>query len=172
MDRIDRIDVPDITNRSCTITAEVEIPPSGAEGVLLAIGSRFGGLTLYIQDGKLIYEYVFDELTRHVFASDTALPTGRRTTLSVVFTRTADRRGWCSLFIDDCQVASGELPKTWPVIGLTAGLDCGRDGGSGVSEAYRAPFAFTGTLERVVLSLGNDGQRDPVSEYRGAVGEE
>jgi hypothetical protein len=58
------------------------------------------------------------------------------------------------------------------VVGLAGGLYCGRDGGSPVSDAYRLPFAFSGTIRRVVVELGDDGRPDPESEYRGALAEE
>ena len=172
MARIDRFHVPDVTDRSYRITAEVEIPPGGAEGVLLAIGSRFGGCVLYVKEGRLVCEYVYNDDTRYVIRSDESVPVGRGAALRFAFTKTGDRRGVGSLFLDGRRVGAGEIPKTWPVVGLAGGLYCGRDGGSPVSDAYRLPFAFSGTIRRVVVELGNDGRPDPESEYRGALAEE
>ncbi|MBA2449325.1 MAG: arylsulfatase [Chloroflexi bacterium] len=173
MARIDRFSAPDITDRSYTITADVELPEGGAEGVLLASGSRFGGYVLYVKDGRLFYEYAYSDETRYLIDSDdVAVPTGRPTTLRFEFTKTGPRRGHGALFIDGRRVGSGDLPKTWPIVGLTGGLLCGRDGGSPVSDVYALPFAFTGTLHRVVIELAEDGEPDPVAEFRGAMAEE
>ncbi len=65
-----------------------------------------------------------------------------------------------------------EIPKTWPVHATTAGLTCGHDAGATVSDAYAAPFPFTGTLRRVIVEVQGDGAGDPVGEARGALGEE
>ena len=53
-----------------------------------------------------------------------------------------------------------------------AGLHCGRDDGSPVSEQYAVPFTFTGTLQRVMVELADDQQRDPAAEHRAALAEE
>jgi arylsulfatase len=171
MSRIDRYHVPDVTNRSFRITAEAEIPPEGAEGVLLSIGSRFGGCVLYVQAGRLVYEYAYDDHERTVVRSAEPLSPGARA-LGLSFKKTADRRGIATLLVDGREVGSAEIPKTWPVAGLAGGLNCGRDDGSPVSHAYRQPFAFSGTLQRVVLELGDDGRDDPGAEVRGAITEQ
>jgi arylsulfatase len=53
-----------------------------------------------------------------------------------------------------------------------AGLHCGRDDGSPVSDQYAVPFIFTGTLHRVTVSLANDQQRDVEAEHRAALAED
>jgi arylsulfatase len=55
---------------------------------------------------------------------------------------------------------------------LTGGVHCGRDGGAPVSEAYPAPFAFTGTIHRLVVELASDGEADIKGASRHALGEE
>ena len=50
---------PDIAQRSYSISADVEIPGAGAQGVLLAFGSSLAGYVLYVKDGQSVYEYVF-----------------------------------------------------------------------------------------------------------------
>ena len=59
--------------------------------------------------------------------------------------------------IDGRAVGSVEIPKTWPVHSTTVGVTCGRDAGAAVSDAYAAPFRFTGTLRRVVVELQGAG---------------
>jgi arylsulfatase len=171
MARIDRLSAPDITDRSYTITAEVVIPAAGAEGVLLASGTGFGGYVLYVKDGRLVYEYVYTDHLRYVIRSDAPVPIGP-SSLRVEFMKTGQNRGTGALLVDGRRVGSVEMPKTWPVTGISGGLVCGRDDGSPVSEAYRPPFTFTGTIHRVVVELSGDGERDQVVEYRSALAEE
>lgn len=171
MARIDRLSGPDVSDRSYSITAHVEIPATGAEGVLLAAGSRFAGYVLYVKDGRLVHEYVYAQDARIVIRSDVPVPTGR-CTLGYQFTRTGPRQGRAALHIDAKRVAAAEVPKTWPIYALAGGVLCGRDGGSPVSDAYACPFEFTGTLHRVVVELRDDGQADLPGAFRSALGEE
>jgi arylsulfatase A-like enzyme len=171
MARIDRFSAPDITDRSYTIAAEVTIPANGAEGVLLASGARFGGYVLYVQGGRLVYEYAFSERERFRVRSDVPVPAGD-VVLGYAFRRTGPRRGLGTLTVDGRPVGTLELPKTWPVVAVTAGVLCGRDGGSAVSDAYTVPFAFTGTLHRVVVTLDDDGATDTRAAHRAALAEE
>ena len=171
MARVDRFSAPDITDRSYTITAVVEIPAEGAEGILLASGSRFSGYALYVKDGRLVHEYAFSDRERTTLMSDMPVPTGPAT-LRYAFRKTGRRRGVGTLYVDGQAAGSAELPKTWPVVAVTGGLSCGRAGSAAVSEAYSPPFSFGGTLHRVVVELGDDGWRDPAVEARAALAEE
>ncbi len=171
MARIDRLSAPYITDRSWSVTAEVEIPTGGAAGVLLASGSRFAGYVLYVKDSRLVYEYVYSPAVRHTIRSQASVPTGPRV-LRYEFRRTGPRRGRGTLLIDGRAVESVEIPSTWPVHATTAGVTCGLDAGAAVSDAYTAPFPFTGTLRRVLVELQGDGVHDAAGESRGALGEE
>ncbi len=170
MARIERWITPNVTNRSYTIMADVEIPAGGAEGVLLAAGGHFGGYVLLLKDGRLVHEYNFGE-ERYVLTSERPIGPGRHS-LAFAFEKTGQFRGQGTLTIDGEQAATGELPRTWPINPATAALHCGRDGGSPVSEAYRPPFAFTGTLHRVVVELADDQQRDVEAERRASLAED
>ncbi|MGH7278028.1 MAG: sulfatase-like hydrolase/transferase [Candidatus Rokuibacteriota bacterium] len=171
MARIDRSSAPDVTDRSYGITAEVEIPPAGAEGVLLAAGTRFGGYVLYLKDGRLVHEYVYSETVRHTIVSDAPVAAGARR-LRYEFTRTGTRQGGGAPYVDERRVGVNEVPKTWPLHGIAGGVFCGRDGAVPVSDAYICPFVFTGTIHRVIVELGDDGRRDAAGEARSALAEE
>ena len=69
----------DIKNRSHTVTAGIEVPPGGGEGVILAQGGRFAGWTLYVKDGKLKYCYNWLDKQRYTIESKDPLPAGKAT---------------------------------------------------------------------------------------------
>jgi arylsulfatase len=135
------------------IAATVDLPEEGASGVILAAGSRFGGYVLYMEDGRLAYEYNFGEV-RYRAIGDAPVEAGRRS-LAWRFVRTGPRRGAGALFVDGASVATIDLPDTWPYTVAQAGVHCGRDEGSTVSDRYAAPFAFTGTIDRVVVAVAD-----------------
>jgi len=157
MARIDRLSAPDVSDRSYTIHAEIDVPAEGAAGVLLACGTRFAGYVLYVQDGRPVYEYAYSDRVRHCIRGDAPLPVGRPVTVRFEFRRTGPRAGRGTLFVDDRPVGSVDIPRTWPLHGTAGGLFCGRDGGVPVSHAYTPPFAFTGRIDRVVVELADDG---------------
>ncbi|MCC6176401.1 MAG: arylsulfatase [Chloroflexi bacterium] len=177
MARIDRFSAPDVTDRSYTISAEVDIPPARLdaepplEGMLLASGARFGGYAFYVKDSHLIYEYAFSEREGTRIVSSEPIPGGTRL-LQYSFRRIGPRRGIGTLSIDGRVVGQAELPKTWPTVAVTAGVRCGRSGRSPISDAYTPPFPFTGTLRRVVVELDGDGAPDAEAAHRAALAEE
>ena len=71
------------------------------------------------------------------------------------------------LYIDGKLAGQGDLPVTIPLdIGITDGLTCGRDDGSTVTADYPSPFAFTGTLEKVVVDVSGELIEDKSAEMR------
>jgi arylsulfatase len=171
MARIDRLSAPEVTDRSWSLAADVEIPVGGADGVVLASGTRFAGYVLYLRDGRCVWEYVYSQRVRHVIRSEAPVPAGRAE-LRYEFTRTGPRRGRGALFINGKPVGATDIPKTWPTHGTTGGVHCGCDGGAAVSDAYTCPFAFTGTIHRVVVELASDGAADGEGAARHALEEE
>jgi arylsulfatase len=171
MARIDRFSAPDITDRSFTITAELDVPDGGADGVLLESGAPFGGHVLYVKYGQPVYEYAFSERELVRIVGDAALPTGRAT-VRYEFKKTGPRQGIGTLLVNGQKVGTADLPKTWPSAGITAGVRCGEGGPVPISDGYTARSAFTGTLHQVVVDLGGDGAHDLLAEYQGALAEE
>jgi arylsulfatase A-like enzyme len=152
---------PPVLNRSHAITAEVEIPAGGAEGVLLALGGRFGGYSFYIQDGTLTYVHNYVGLEEYRVEAPDAVSPGAHT-LRYEFEVTGEpdysvgkgSPGIGRLFVDDMQVGEGQIPATVPLLWpLGENLTCGYDKRSVVTDAYEPPFAFTGTLKRVVVDV-------------------
>ncbi|MBP5976756.1 arylsulfatase [Brasilonema sp. CT11] len=147
---------PSLKNRSFRITADVEIPESGAEGVLLTQGGRFAGWGFFLEDSKPTYVYNFVNAERYIIQSPQKLSPGKST---IRFDFDYDggevgAGGIGKLFINEQQVASGRIEKTVPYrLALDETFDVGRDTGTPVAETYQVPFAFTGNLQKVTLNL-------------------
>jgi arylsulfatase len=159
-----------VKNRSHSITAEVEIPEGGAEGVLLAHGSWFAGYSLYVKDRRLIYVHNYLGLAEYRIVSTEELPAGKAM-LRFRFTRTGEHRGRGELFVDDRLVGAGEIPHTVPAVIETSGegLCCGYDSGLPVSADYQAPFRFTGHIVQVVVETGEAPADDKDAQLRAAM---
>jgi arylsulfatase len=166
---IEGVAAVNVRNRSHSISADVVIPEGGAEGVLVADGGRFGGYSLYITDATLTYAYNFLGGDRWYVRADVHIPPGRHM-IQCTFEKTGPQPfgagGVVRLFVDGTEVGDGELPRTVPfVYGLGSGFSVGCDDGAPVTDEYRSPFAFTGTLCRLVVDVsGPEPPRDLVQE--------
>ncbi len=145
----------DVKRRSHTITAEVEVPPQGAEGVLLAMGGILGGYTLYVQDGRLQYVHNLVGRREDHLAAGRPLTPGRHT---LGFAYRCDDPlggGHATLTVDGAVAAEADIRRFTPVRFsiMGAGLTCGYDGASAVTQRYRGPFPFSGTIHRVVVDI-------------------
>jgi arylsulfatase len=166
-----------LLNRHHVIAAIVDIPEGGAEGVLFCHGGSTGGHTLFVKDGRLQYAYNYVGSQEFRISSNETVPTGRAV-LSYEFAPTgkpdpANGRGAPgvgTLYINDKPVADSEIPVTIPImIGLGGGLSIGREPGSPITGLYRPPFAFTGTIHRVVVDVSGDSIKDHEAEIRAAL---
>ncbi|MCC6198259.1 MAG: arylsulfatase [Burkholderiales bacterium] len=159
-----------VKNRSHTITAQVEIPAQGAQGVLLAHGSWFAGYSLYVKDARLVYVHNYIGLAEYRIASEETLPAGKLA-LRFRFTRTGEHRGRGELYVDDRLIGAGDIPRTVPHVIETSGegLCCGYDSGLPVTPDYEAPFRFTGRIEEVVVELHDDAEKDAEAQLRAAM---
>jgi arylsulfatase A-like enzyme len=164
---------PRLLNRPHAITAKVTIQ-NGAEGVLVAQGGSSGGYSLYLKDRRLHYAYNFLGVERFQVSSSTTVPDGSHE-LRFEFEPTgkpdlAHGRGTpgrAQLYVDGNLVGQIDLPITIPLdIGITEGLTCGRDDGSAVTDAYRAPFPFTGQLEHVAVDVSGDLIEDSEAQMK------
>jgi hypothetical protein len=149
---------PPINNRSYSITADLEIPDGGAEGVIVAAFDHLGGYSLFVDDGKLKHTYSFMGVETYRQESSEPLPMGA---IEIKFDFEADAPvmapgGTATLSVNDKVVGSGRMKHTVPIL-FTAysGMDIGRDNGEVVDPAYeaKAPFAFTGTINRVIFDI-------------------
>jgi arylsulfatase len=147
-----------VKGRSLTITADVQIPQGGANGVILAQGGRFGGWSLYLKDGKPAYTYNWVGLERFTVAAPEPLPAGKAT-IVLDFAYDGGGRGQgatATLTINGTRVAEGRIAKTNAfVFSLDEGADVGIDEDTPVTEVYQAGVRsrFTGTIDRVTLQV-------------------
>ncbi len=145
-----------VKNRSHTITAEIDIPKTGAKGVLLAQAGRFGGWSFYLKDGKPTYTYNWLGLQRYTVAAKEALPAGKAT---IRFEFAYDgggvgKGGTGTLFVNGKKVATGRIDRTQCCsFSADEGADVGADEGTPVTEAYKVPFKFSGKIGKVTIEL-------------------
>jgi arylsulfatase len=155
-----------VFNRDHSITADVTIPVGGAEGALLAHGSRSGGYSLYVMDNRLKYVHNYVGVDEYEVVADEPFPEGD-VSVRMEFEATGEPDlgsgkgvpGTVRLFYGDQQVGQGEVPVTTPITtGLTAGLSCGKDSVNAVTDAYRdrTPFEFTGDIARVTVDISGE----------------
>jgi arylsulfatase A-like enzyme len=152
---------PRVNNRTHTITAHVDIPEGTVEGVLLSHGNRHGGYALYVAANRLHFVHNYLGLRRFTVTSDVEIPRGP-TTLSMEFVPTGPAQflkglgtpAQVRLFHGEEVVGTGELDYSVPSTFSTTGVSCGLAYFDTIDpSAYQAPFAFTGTLHKVVLDV-------------------
>jgi arylsulfatase len=151
--------IPRVIGHSYAIEGHVHVPEDGAEGVVVAFADFIGGFSLWVDEkGLLNHTYQFLGVETYKQTSTEPIPTGD-VVLKMLFE--ADKTvpgtgGKVTLWADDKQIGEGRLDKTISLIFTTyAGMDMGRDNGGVVDLAYedRAPYAFTGTVKKVVFDL-------------------
>jgi len=149
---------PNLLSRSYSITAEVEIPTKGAEGMLNTLGGRFGGYGLYLVKGKPVFTYNLLALEKFRWEAPQALTAGKHT---ILFDFKYDGPGLAKggtgvLSVDGKEVASKTIPHTIPALmTIDESFDVGVDTRSGVDDKdYKPPFRFTGKLDKLTIKLG------------------
>lgn len=154
---------PRLSQRGHVITAELNVPPGGATGTIVAQGGRYGGFTLYVKSGSLVYESNINGHRVGQVVSSELLPAGQDTVAveftpdnpasekpPVSFTAVPPVAGIINLAINGKAVGSGHILG---VGNNTDTFDIGYDRGSPVSASYTSPFAFTGRVESVRVDL-------------------
>jgi arylsulfatase A-like enzyme len=161
---------PNIMNKSYTITAEVEIPQGGAEGMIVTDGGRFGGYGLFlnkgvggIRRGKVVFLYNLLDLKRTIWEGP-ELIAGKHT---IVFDFKSDspdlgKGGTGVLSVDGKEVARKSMENTIPVtFPEDETFDIGQDTRTGVAMIeyrYDSPFKFTGKINRLTVELKPEGR--------------
>src|SRR5215471_7676636 len=155
---ISRGAAPSILGRSFTIAADIDVPPAGAEGMLVTDGGQDGGYGLYLLKGKPVFLYNLLGIERFRWEGSQALTPGKHT---IVFDFTYDgpgpaKGGTGVLKVDGAEVATRTIPHTVAFIFTDdETFDVGMDTRSSVNDAdYQVPFRFTGKLIRVTIKPG------------------
>jgi arylsulfatase len=175
----DTTEVPEASSasthgRSFKIFAETEFT-GDSQGVIVAQGSRFGGYSLFVKEGKLTFVYNFLGIPPEQRLAADAPGVGKHV-VGVQFTK--DRQGdngesigTMSLFVDAKEVASGEFRTMTGRYSLCGeGLCVGRDGGDAVSSEYGTGFAFrNGRVIKVVYDLADDQYIDVEQQLAAAL---
>ena len=157
---------PDLTNRAHRLTARFVVPAGGADGVIVAEGGRYGGFSLFVKNGKLIYENNTFGTTHAQIVANVPLAVGEATAV-LEFTPDAnspDRgallsmkhagSGRAKLLLNGAQVGEAHFDKFGDFASsIDEPLDIGRDSGSPVSRDYEAPNPYGGRVIRVTIDL-------------------
>ena len=165
-----------VRGRSFVIGALVDIPGPGAQGVLFSQGSRFGGHSLYVKDGRLHYVNSFVGMFEQKIVATEDIPVGTNLILSASFEKEGTgpspvAEGVLSLYHGDRKVGEGRI-RTQPGGFMIAGegLAVGRDVGDPVTADYpgERPYTFTGgTIRRVVVDVSGEPYIDLEREAAG-----
>ena len=146
---------PAYENHSHTITAQVDIPAGGANGVLIADGGESGGFSLFLKDGKPTYTYNYFGRRITTIASPRALPAGPAK-IVLNFDYAGGGRGKsakATLSVNDHAVGQVRIPETVPMaFSFDDTFDVGEDSSSPVGD-YKSPFRFTGMIHRIDFDI-------------------
>jgi hypothetical protein len=151
-----------VRNRSYSVAALTDIPGPGAEGVLFAHGSRFGGHALYVKGNRLHYVYNFVGSLEQKVVATQDIPGGEDQILSASFDKDSEEQpgvatGILSLYYGDKKVGEGRIktqPGKFSIAG--EGLCVGRDSSEPITDDYpgAAPWPFTGgTIKKVIVNV-------------------
>ena len=161
-------DSPSILNASYTITAEIDVPDGGADGMILTSGGRFGGYGFYLKDGKPVFLWNMVDLERLKWEGTEALSPGKHVvefdfkydgmgvgTLAFNSFDGVGKGGTGTLRVDGTDVHTQVMKETLPMIlQWDESFDIGSDTLTGVNDDdYKPPFPLTATLEKLTIKV-------------------
>ncbi len=161
-------DSPFILNSSYVITADIDVPAEGAEGMILTSGGRFAGYGFYLLKGKPVFLWNLINLNRIKWEGADALTPGKHVVEfdfkydglgvgTLLFNNMSGlgRPGTGTLKVDGKVVATEEMPHTLPMIlQWDESFDVGSDTLTGVNDAdYRPPFGLTAKLNKLTIKV-------------------
>jgi arylsulfatase A-like enzyme len=161
-------DSPSLLNTSYTITADIDVPEGGAEGMILTSGGRFGGYGFYLVEGKPVFLWNLMDLQRIKWAGDEALSPGKHTvafdfkydglgigTLAYNSSSGLGRSGTGTLMVDGKAVQTAKMEHTMPfILQWDEAFDVGEDTLTGVNDAdYKPPFPLTAKLDKLTITV-------------------
>jgi arylsulfatase len=159
---------PRLLNTSYTITANIDVPQEGADGMIVTDGGRFGGYGMYLMKSKPVFTWNLLDLKRERWEAPQALSPGKHTiafdfkydglgfaTLAFNNLTGIGRGGTGVLKVDGQAVATHKMEHTIPlVLPIDETFDIGADTGTPVDDNdYQVPFAFTGKIDKLTIDL-------------------
>lgn len=156
--------VLNVKNRDHTVTASITVGDEPAEGAIIVQGGRFGGWTLYLDQGRLTYGYNWVDHARYFVRSDQVLSAGDHD-VQMVFSYDGGGVGkgaTVTLLVDGEEVGSGRIDNTCGYLfGTTEAMDVGRDSAAPVVEEYRTPRGeCTATIGAVIIDTAPAADHD------------
>jgi arylsulfatase A-like enzyme len=157
MGRLSEHSILNVKNKSHSVTAEIEIPEGGADGVIIAQGGAFGGWALYVKGGKPTYCYNLFGLQRFTIEGGSAIPAGTHQ-VRMEFAYDGGglgKGGTVSLYLDGDKSGEGRVEGTVPMLfSADETADLGSDTASPVSDDYTSKESvFTGTVNWVQIDI-------------------
>jgi arylsulfatase A-like enzyme len=157
MGRLTESSVVNTKNKSHALTAEVVVPATGAQGVIVALGGIIGGWSLYARDGKLKYCYNFYGVDRYTIEAASTIPPGTHQ-VRMEFKYDGGglaRGGLVTLYVDGHKVGEGRVERTEPMVfSADETCDVGNEFGSPVTYDYPTPRKFNGEVNWVEIDIG------------------
>ena len=158
MGRLTEGSVINIKNKSHAVTAEVVVPPSGAEGAIVAQGGITGGWSLYAKEGKPKYCYNFYGVDRFTVQGTSTIPPGTHQ-VRMEFTYDGGglaKGGLVTLYVDGNKAGEGRVERTEPMLfSADETCDVGDEFGSPVTYDYPMPKKFSGAVNWVEIDIGD-----------------
>ncbi|WP_045420714.1 arylsulfatase [Vibrio campbellii] len=155
-ERMPEFTAPGIGRESTVVNIDVDLPDK-ANGVIYAVGGASGGVTLYMEEGRLKYLYNMMIIEQYQATSKEPIPQGKHKITVLTDISGPGQSGNVQLLVDGETVAEVKLERTVPAaFSATESFDVGKDLGSTVSMDYHhsRPFSFDGTINRFNVRLG------------------
>lgn len=156
MGRLSENSVLNIKNRSHAVSAQIEVPDRGAEGVIVAQGGAYAGWSLYLLEGRPVYCYNFFGLQRFKIAGEQPVPAGEhQVRMELAYDGGGLGKGAdVTLYVDGDKVGEGRVEHTVPMVfSADETTDLGRDSATPVSDDHGADNAFTGRVRWVQIDI-------------------
>ena len=156
MGRLSENSVLPLKNKSHAVTAQLELPDGGAEGVIVAQGGAYAGWSFYLHEGRPAYCYNFFGLQLFKVYGEQPVPAGEHQ-VRIEFAYEGGglgKGGDVTLYVDGDKVGEGRVEHTVPMIfSADETLDVGRDSATPVSDDHGSDNGFTGRVRWVQLDV-------------------
>jgi arylsulfatase A-like enzyme len=157
MGRLSENSVVSIKNKSHAVTAEIVVPPGGAQGVIVAQGGSIGGWSLYLKGGKPRYCYNLLGIERFYVEGDREVPEGtHQARMEFAYDGGGlGKGGNVTLYVDGVEIGTGRVEGTAAMVfSADDTCDVGEENGALVADDYPVPNAFTGEVNWVEIDVG------------------